>query len=148
VHLDVLRRCLVNAGQPEVDQRQAVARREDPGDALARCNALLDERSGERARLLGAAARECELVGRDEFRRREQVDDELDGVARAEALARERHGGTHGLCARGPKRRSVGLSVAHERLGEVADVTIYPSNELSAPETESLRTVTIRRHPV
>jgi hypothetical protein len=31
---------------------------------------------------------------------------------------------------------------------EVAEVTIYPSNELSAYPAESLRTVTIRRDPV
>jgi 2-methylthioadenine synthetase len=97
-----------------------------------------------------AAARKRELVHRDELRGREQVDDELDRLIEVQARG-ERDAGTHGLRARGAERRGVVLPVAHRPTngyGELADVTIHPSNELSALQAESLRTVTIRRHPV
>src|SRR5581483_10906041 len=64
-------------GDGEVDERKLVAGREDPGDAVARGDALLDEGLCERRGLTGAAAHHGELVRRDELRRLEQVGDEL-----------------------------------------------------------------------
>jgi hypothetical protein len=47
VERNLVRRLFVDAGQREVDERQLVARRERPGDALARGDVLLDQRLGE-----------------------------------------------------------------------------------------------------
>jgi hypothetical protein len=61
VHLDVLHRRLVDAGHPEVDERQAMARREDLAIPRWR-RRLLDERGGKRPSA-GRGQRERELVG-------------------------------------------------------------------------------------
>ena len=106
---------LVDAGHAEIDERHAMAGREDARDALARGDAFFDEGGGERPGLLRPAARERELVGRDELRRREQVDDELDRVTRAESAGRERRRSrTDGLGARRSQRRSIGFVLAHD----------------------------------
>ncbi len=72
-----LRGVVVHRVDGEIDERKLEPRREPAGDALARRDALVDDRLRNRAAQLGAAAHQRELVRRQEPRRREQVDDEL-----------------------------------------------------------------------
>src|SRR6185437_6959675 len=116
---------LVETDEREVDERQLVAGGKHPRDALARRDALLDEGRGERARLLGTAAGERELVLGDELRGCEEVDDELDRLADHERRG-QRRARLSRLRADGTKRRN-GLLLVAQRLGEVADVTFDPS---------------------
>src|SRR5581483_3312078 len=83
VRRDLLGGVVVDAREAEVDEGELVACGEHARDAVARRDAFLDERRRERAGLLRAAAREREPVLRNELRRGEQVDDELDGLAYA-----------------------------------------------------------------
>ena len=138
VQRDLLRRLLVDCDEREVDERQLVACREHAGDALARGDTLVDERRGERARLLGAPSREREAIRRHEPRRCEEVGDELDGLAHPEGRRqRLASGGTRfGAAA----QRRNGLVLVVHRVGEGARVTIDPSNEVSAAVAGTLGT--------
>ncbi len=95
---------LVHFREGEVDEGELMAGGEDPGDAVARGDALLDERLGEGAGLPSASADDCELVGRHELRGGEQVGHELGELVdpvlaaerRAEAAARRQDGTEEG----------------------------------------------------
>ena len=101
---DQARRLFVHVREGEVDERELVARGQDPGDAVARGDALLDERLREGAGLAGAPAHDGELVGRHELRGGEQICDQLgelvDAVLaaerRAQAAARRQDGAEDG----------------------------------------------------
>ena len=84
VQRQLSRGVLVDRDDREVDERELMTGGKHPCDALARGDALLDEGRAERASLLRTAAGQGELVLRNELRRREQVDDELDRVAHPE----------------------------------------------------------------
>jgi hypothetical protein len=114
------RRDVVDPHEREIDEWQLVTRRQHPSDALARCDALLDERGRQGARLPRPTTGKCELVVRNELRRREQVDDELGGLVDA-VRRRERRRRLQRLTLRLAKRREVGLAVAHGVV--IADVT-------------------------
>jgi len=80
---------LVHFREGEVDEWELMARGQDPRDAVARGDSLLDERLREGAGLAGASAHDRELVGGNELRGREQVGDELGELVDA-VLATER----------------------------------------------------------
>ena len=111
VQRDLLRRVLVDADEREVDERQLVPGGEHPRDALAGGDALLDERRGERACLLRPAAREREPVLRNELRRGEQVDDELDRLADAVRRGQRLAAGDPGLGAAAERRMGLSFSL-------------------------------------
>ena len=95
---------LVHLGESQIDEGKLMPGSEDPGDAVARGDALLDERLGERACGPRPAAHERKLVGGNELGRGKQVGDELgelvDAVLaaerRAQPAARWQHGAEEG----------------------------------------------------
>jgi len=99
VQRHLLSRLRVDTGIGQVDERQLVAGGERPGDPLARCDPLVDERLCDRPVRTRAAARERQLVLGDEPGRGEQVGDELGGGvhARRVGTAEPAAGGGRGL---------------------------------------------------
>ena len=77
-----MRGLLVDARQRQVDERHVVTSGEHPRDALARREALVDDRPGERA-LARPPPDDVQLVFGKKVRRGEEVGDQLcDGVDR------------------------------------------------------------------
>ncbi len=132
VERHLLRSLVVDRVDCEIDERQLEAGRERTRDALAGRDALIEDRLGQRAALLGAATDERELVGRDEARRGQEIDHELGhGV--------DRHAAAEWLCAalealvpdRAERRRLLLFELVHR---------FNPSNELSAQPSKVLST--------
>src|SRR5436305_3827665 len=70
----------IDTGERQIDEAHVMPVGEHSSDALARGEALVDDRLGKRA-LPGPPARDVQLVFGKEVRRREQVCDELrDGI--------------------------------------------------------------------
>jgi hypothetical protein len=89
VHRDLLRGLLHHADERQVDERQLEAAGERAREALARRDALVEDRLCERAALLDPTADGGETVGADEAGGLDQVGDELgdlvDGEGRGHA---------------------------------------------------------------
>ncbi len=92
LHGNELRRVGCHSSCREVDERKVVPHRQHPGDAVGRRSALLDERVGDGRALGGPASDERELVGGDESRVLEEVEDELGGLVDVEGASQRLRG--------------------------------------------------------
>ena len=132
VELHLLRRLVVHRVDREVDERELEASGERAGDALARRDALVEDRLRERTSLLGATADERELVGRDEAGGGQEVDHELGHRVDRHAAAERLCAALEALVPDGAERRRLLLiELVHG---------FNPSNELSAQPPEVLST--------
>ena len=104
----------------------------DAGDALARRDALVEDRLRERTALLGATADERELVGRDEAGGGQEVDHELGDRVDRHAAAERLCAALEALVPDGAERRRLLLFELVHRFN--------PSNELSAQPPKVLST--------
>ena len=132
VERHLLRRLVVDRVDREVDERELEARRERARDALARRDALVEDRLRERTALLGATADERELVGRDEAGGGQEVDHELGDRVDRHAAAERLCAALEALVPDGAERRRLLLFELVHRFN--------PSNELSAQPPKVLST--------
>ncbi len=132
VQRDLFRRFLLDGDDREVDEGQVVAGGERAGDAVARGDALVDDRLGQRAGRSRAAADERELVGGDQAGRGEQVGDELGGGVDVRVRLQR---------FRGRARLARGSNRAEDRRLLVVELAQgNPSNELSADRAAVIST--------